>query len=109
MFQDCVIFHDGEKWRAAIDVNESGDLTNAKLLTNYADELEYSNFGEDSMLNFSVNIYDEGETLSIVTLAGSHGTHVAAISAAHYPEDPRLNGVCIANHVAPRGVYEICF
>ncbi|KAJ3047136.1 tripeptidyl-peptidase II Tpp2 [Rhizophlyctis rosea] len=90
---DCVVFHDGEKWRAAIDTNESGDLTNAKLLTNYADELEYSNFGEDSMLNFSVNIHDEGETLSIVTLAGSHGTHVAAISAAHYPEDPRLNGV----------------
>ncbi|KAJ3043557.1 tripeptidyl-peptidase II Tpp2 [Rhizophlyctis rosea] len=90
---DCVVFHDGEKWRAAIDVNESGDLTKAKLLTNFADELEYSRFGNDSMLNFSVNIYDEGETLSIVTLAGSHGTHVAAISAAHYPDDSRLNGV----------------
>jgi tripeptidyl-peptidase-2 len=30
---------------------------------------------------------------SIVTLAGAHGTHVAAISAAFYPEDPALDGI----------------
>lgn len=90
---DCLVFHDGEKWRAAVDMNESGDLTNAQLLTNYADEQQFVRWSDDSLLNFSVNIYDEGETLSIVTLAGSHGTHVAAISAAHYPDDPQLNGV----------------
>ncbi|KAJ3292192.1 tripeptidyl-peptidase II Tpp2 [Borealophlyctis nickersoniae] len=90
---DCVVFHDGTKWRAAIDINESGDLTNAQLLTNFADERQFVRFGDDSMLNFSVNIHDEGETLSIVTVAGSHGTHVAAIAAANYPDDPRLNGV----------------
>lgn len=25
--------------------------------------------------------------------AGSHGTHVAGITAAHHPEDPALNGI----------------
>ncbi|TPX63343.1 hypothetical protein SpCBS45565_g06696 [Spizellomyces sp. 'palustris'] len=90
---DCVVFHDGRKWRAVVDMDESGDLRNAPLLTTYSDERQFVRFSDDSMLNFSVNIYDEGETLSIVTLAGSHGTHVAAISAAHYPEDRNLDGV----------------
>ncbi|KAJ3081524.1 tripeptidyl-peptidase II Tpp2, partial [Quaeritorhiza haematococci] len=90
---DCVVFHDGEKFRAAIDINETGDLTAVPLLTNFWDEHQYVRFGDDSMLNFSVNIYDNGEMLSIVTMAGSHGTHVAAISAANYPDEPKLNGV----------------
>lgn len=24
---DCVVFHDGNDWRAVIDINENGDLT----------------------------------------------------------------------------------
>jgi tripeptidyl-peptidase-2 len=90
---DCVVFHDGEKWRVAIDKDESGDLRQAKLLTNFSDEHQYDSFGVDSMLNYSVNIYDEGQVLSIVTCAGSHGTHVAGITGAHFPEQPELDGV----------------
>lgn len=93
VMMDCIVFHDGEKWRAAIDFAGSGDLTNATLLTNYRDELQYVCMSQESMLNVSVNIYDEGEMLSIVSTAGSHGTHVAAICAAYHPDQIELNGV----------------
>jgi tripeptidyl-peptidase II len=65
----------------------------APLLTNYHDEKQYGTFGKDSMLTYSVNIYDSGQILSIVTQSGGHGTHVAAIAAANDPKDPRQNGV----------------
>ncbi|KAJ3330773.1 tripeptidyl-peptidase II Tpp2 [Blyttiomyces sp. JEL0837] len=93
MIFDCVLFNDGTKWRAAIDINESGNLNDAPLLTNFSDEHQYASFGTDSMLNFSVNIYDEGEMLSIVTTSDPHGTHVASITAANHPTDPKQNGV----------------
>ncbi|MCH7725669.1 MAG: S8 family serine peptidase, partial [Planctomycetes bacterium] len=90
---DCVVFHDGKVWRAAIDTDEDGDLGDEKLLANYRLQRQYATFGDDDLLNFAVNIYDEGRTLSIVTDCGAHGTHVAGIVAGHYPERPELNGL----------------
>ncbi|KAG0176962.1 tripeptidyl-peptidase II Tpp2 [Apophysomyces sp. BC1034] len=90
---DCVLFFDGKDWRAVIDVDESGDLRGKPCLTDYRKELQYHTFGEADLLNFSVNIYQDGDLLSIVTLSGSHGTHVAGITAANFPEEPALNGV----------------
>ena len=90
---DCVVFHDGEDWRAAIDTDEDGDLGDEKLLTNFRKEREYGTFSDLDLLNFAVNIYDEGDTLSIVVDCGAHGTHVAGIVAANYPDQPELNGI----------------
>ena len=90
---DCVVFHDGEHFRAVVDTDEDGDLAEEKVLTNYRTEKQYATFADPYSLNFAVNIYEEGKVLSIVCDCGSHGTHVAGIVAAYHPEQPELNGV----------------
>lgn len=90
---DCVVFHNGDAWRAAIDTDEDGDLADEKAMTNFRVEREHATFGSEDLLNFAVNIYDEGNLLSIVTDVGAHGTHVAGIVAAYFPDQPELNGL----------------
>ncbi|KAG0233916.1 subtilase family-domain-containing protein [Mortierella sp. GBAus27b] len=90
---DCVLFNDGTVWRAVIDTKENGDLRDAPTLTNYKTERQYATFSHHDKCNYNVNIYDDGNMLSVVVIAGSHGTHVAAITAANHPEEPALNGV----------------
>jgi tripeptidyl-peptidase-2 len=60
---DCVLFNDGKDWRAVIDVEGSGDLTEQPCLTDYRKELKYHTFGKLDLLNFSVNIYEDGNLL----------------------------------------------
>ncbi|KAI8871271.1 subtilisin-like protein, partial [Ramicandelaber brevisporus] len=84
---DCAVFHDGKVWRAAIDLDETGDLRNVPLMTDYSREYQWP------MPVFSVNIYDNGRLLSIVTQSSDHGTHVAGIAAAYHPDSPELNGI----------------
>jgi tripeptidyl-peptidase-2 len=90
---DCVVFHDGQVWRAVLDTNENGDLAEEKLMTNYRLEHQWSTFSSDDLLNYALNIYDDGDLLSIVCDVGSHGTHVAGIVAANFPDQPELNGL----------------
>ncbi len=90
---DCLTFHDGEDWRAVIDTDEDGDLADEQPLTNYFRERQFSKFSQQSQLSFSVNIYEDGKLLSIVTMTGDHGTHVAGIVGACYPDEPARNGV----------------
>jgi tripeptidyl-peptidase-2 len=85
---DCVVFFDGKNWRSAIDTTQSGDLRFAKLLTDYPVENQFDTFSHDDLMNYTVHIYDNGNVLSIVVTAGSHGTHVAAIIGAHFEEEP---------------------
>lgn len=90
---DCVVFHDGDTWRAAIDTDLDGAFDDETTLTNFRDERRYATFGKEDLLNYAMNIYNEGEVLSIVADAGAHGTHVAGIVAAHFPDQPELNGM----------------
>ncbi len=43
--------------------------------------------------NFVLNILEGGRLLSVVVDCGAHGTHVAGITAAHFPDDPGSNGI----------------
>ncbi|CAN5159311.1 hypothetical protein BH23VER1_BH23VER1_03290 [soil metagenome] len=90
---DCVVFGDGDVWRAVVDSDEDGDLTDEALLTNFAFELGHGTFQDGSLMNYAVNVYDEGKLLSIVVDSGMHGTHVAGIVGAYFPDQPELNGV----------------
>lgn len=54
---------------------------------------EFAVLSKLDMLNYSFNVYSDGNILSVVTNAGAHGTHVASIIGAYHPDDQSLNGV----------------
>lgn len=90
---DCIVFHDGEMWRAVVDTTDDGNLEKCPILEDYVVNGSYAEFGHGLMLNFAVNIYNDGDLLSIVVDCGTHGTHVAGILAANFPDAPHLNGM----------------
>jgi len=90
---DCVVFHDGKQWRGAVDTDEDGSFDDEQAMTNFRVAREFTRFDDVSLLNFGVNIYEDGDVLSIVADSHPHGTHVAGIVAGHYPEQPEWNGV----------------
>jgi len=90
---DCVVFHDGKNYQACLDLSCQGDLSKGKLMQSYKEKFQCASFSEEDKLTYSFNIYNEGRTLCIVANGGSHGTHVASITAGYFPNDKRQNGV----------------
>ncbi|XP_067010836.2 tripeptidyl-peptidase 2 [Anabrus simplex] len=90
---DCVVFHDGEMWRACLDTSEKGDLGSCKLLGEYSKTQEFATLTQSDQLNYSVNVHNDGNTLEVVSMCSSHGTHVACIASAYFPDFPDKNGV----------------
>lgn len=95
---DCILFKSKDGyWVAIIDISESGDLENAAVIR------EYSKFYDmikiDDYLSVSINVHDDGNTLEIVGMCSSHGTHVASIAAGYHPENPDLNGVAFNSQI----------
>lgn len=79
--------------RACIDTSGAGDLSTATLLGTYRETLKYGTLSDRDKFNYALNIYQEGNLLEIVGQCSSHGTHVASITAANFPDDPERNGV----------------
>lgn len=98
-FFDCVVFHDGTNWLAIVDTSQRGRLEECDVLEDFAIRGSYSTFPDGVMLNFGVKIYSDGDILSIVADCSSHGTHVASILAANFPESPHLNGLAPAARI----------
>ncbi|XP_050669652.1 tripeptidyl-peptidase 2 [Leptidea sinapis] len=90
---DCVLFHDGTVWRACIDITETGDLSSCKLLGEYSVTHEHTHLTPLDEMTVSINVHDDGNTLEVVGMCSTHGTHVAAIAAGYFAEEPDKNGV----------------
>ncbi|MEM9281781.1 MAG: S8 family serine peptidase [Verrucomicrobiota bacterium] len=90
---DCVVWSDGKQFRVIVDTDEDGDLADETVLRPFGVAGEYASFGEREASHFSVQVYEDGDLLSIVTVSGSHGSHVAAIAAANFPDEPHRNGI----------------
>jgi len=89
---DCLVYHDGERWIGAVDTTATGDFRRAKFMTNFRAGREWGTISgvagtreHSVLLNYCLNVYEDGARLSIVTDCGSHGTHVSA-----RPRTPRV-------------------
>lgn len=106
---EAVVFHDGTHWRAVVggaegDVAEAAqgepaavrattlDLRAQPTLTDFRTERQWARFGERDLLSYTVNILNDGALLSLVTVSGTHGTHVAGIIGAR-TDEAATNGV----------------
>lgn len=105
---DCVVWHDGTCWRAALDTSDmytpgssQGLLADFTPMTDFTTEYQFGTFSDVDACNYALNIYNEGDILSVVVDSGAHGTHVAGIAAGYFPDDPSSNGV------APGGISDL--
>uniref|UniRef100_A0A914QQK3 Peptidase S8/S53 domain-containing protein n=1 Tax=Panagrolaimus davidi TaxID=227884 RepID=A0A914QQK3_9BILA len=90
---DCIVWFDGEKWKACLDTSLTGDLENAKVMSSFCENQEYGFISEKCILTYCLNIHENGNLLEICVPNGSHGTHVGHIAAGHFPNDPEKDGL----------------
>lgn len=90
---DCVVYHDGEVWRACIDTSECGNLSSGLHLGEYQLTHQWSALTQADHYTISINVHNDGNLLEIVGMCSSHGTHVASIASANFPDNPEKNGV----------------
>ena len=90
---DCVVFKKHSVWKVVVDTDADGDLMDEVLLEDYSIQQRFASFGAVTLVNFGVHTYSQGNLLSIIVPSSAHGTHVAGIIGAHYPEVTARDGI----------------
>uniref|UniRef100_A0A914QZ11 tripeptidyl-peptidase II n=1 Tax=Panagrolaimus davidi TaxID=227884 RepID=A0A914QZ11_9BILA len=90
---DCIVWFDGEKWKACLDTSLTGDLENCKVMSSFRDNQEYEFLSDKCIVTYCFNIFENGNLINICVPDESHGTHVAHIAAGHFPGDPEKDGL----------------
>jgi len=94
---DIIMFEEDGIWKVVLDA--TGDTTKSIPMAPFRHARHTGELGFGSAVTYCIQVYDKGNILSIVTDAGSHGTHVAGIAAANF-ETPAKSGEDV-NGVAP--------
>lgn len=89
---DIISFYDGKDWCVGV-LPSFEKIENIKVLRDYKLYQEYSYISEETMLYYSVKVYNNGKLISLVVVGGAHGTHVAGIVGSYYEKDTEKCGV----------------
>uniref|UniRef100_A0A914QI63 Peptidase S8/S53 domain-containing protein n=1 Tax=Panagrolaimus davidi TaxID=227884 RepID=A0A914QI63_9BILA len=90
---DCIVWFNGEKWCVCIETYKK-DLNNAKVLTNFCDENEYGILDfKGNEIVYCISVKNNGNLLEIFTRNFDSGSNVALITAAHFPNNPKQDGL----------------
>lgn len=90
---DVVTWHDGEVWRVCLDTSFRGRLGICNVLGTFRETGDYACLTDKDSVVYTVRVSPDGNLTEIVVPSGSHGSHVAGIAAANYPDNPQKNGL----------------
>lgn len=90
---DVVTWHDGESWNVCIDTSFRGRLGMCNVLGTFRETGDYAYLTDKDSVVYTVRVSPDGNLTEIVVPSGAHGSHVAGIAAANYPDNPQKNGL----------------
>lgn len=90
---DLVLWQDGADWKVVVDQDEDGDLGEERALQPFRVRGDWAVLGDETLLNYAVDVEDEGRRAVLFFDANGHGTHVAGIIGSWEGPGGRLNGL----------------
>ncbi len=90
---DVLVFQNEETWTVLVDNDQDGDFNEESGLHSFRETGEWATLGDESNLNYCVQVPGDGSLTMIYFDTNGHGTHVAGIIGAWEGEAGRMNGV----------------